>query len=109
VIVPQTLPPAEVRFVLQPAWRPWEARPVPSFRPAELRLPEPGSGPRALRVVRTEIPRPWYRNPLTELFIWVGLTSLSDGHIAKGSTWNQPFRAQTFRFEWVRTDPVLGH
>jgi hypothetical protein len=108
-MLPQMLPYAEVRFVLQPAWRPWEARPLPPFIQPQLRLPAPGHGPLALRTVRVEALQPWYRNPIAELFIWIGLTSLAEGRITEGSTWNGVSRARAFRFEWVRTDPVLGH
>jgi len=83
----QALPPAEIRFILKPEWRPWENPKEPVFN--ELIIPEP----RRFRAAHLELPqrdpRAWI-HPVADFLLWVGLNIAAKPVSPRGSTWNTP-------------------
>jgi hypothetical protein len=83
----QALPPAEISFHLEPAWRPWENRKPPVFRPFDPGNPAPP------RFQHFELPREhrlvWI-HPVVDFVIWLGLATQARSLPPWGSTWNNP-------------------
>jgi len=97
----QALPPAEISFHLEPAWRPWENRKPPVFKQFVQPLPAHPAFP------RFEMPRESRRHwihPVVDIVIWLGLASQARSVNLRGSTWNMPQENQQFLYKSPYTE-----
>ena len=109
-MTPQAPPPVELRFALKPDYRPWEARQTPVLLAPELQTGlRERLAPAPPRPELQRLPRPWYRHPVTQTFIMLGLDFVAlrtGGSVHPGSTWNT--HSNTFKFQWIDPPRDLG-
>ena len=105
-MTPQAQPPPEIRFLLIPAYRPWEDLPAPAWSQSPIRAEVPA---RKLGTSRFEIhleTRRHWVGPFADALIWFGLNLVAKGHTAPGSTWNNG--PGTPHFQWTESRPTVG-